>query len=238
MILEQISIPHTDDPTKFGQYMWPFSIPAIARLRHEPLAFRSALTFLVGDNGAGKSTLMEAIAEAYGLDVRGGHGGRRYASPNQGEPGILATAMRLHLTREGALAKRNGARGFFLRAETALGMFEYMSDHGVPGYGVKNLRYVSHGEGLLQVLAGRFQGTGLYLLDEPEAGLSLRSCISVREQLVRLSNSGAQVICATHSPILIREQPSDIFEVCELGIVRRQWAELDMVREWQHHLSP
>ena len=43
---------------------------------------RTPATFavLIGTHGSGKSTLLEAIAEAYGIDVRGGHGGRRYGS--------------------------------------------------------------------------------------------------------------------------------------------------------------
>jgi predicted ATPase len=56
---------------------WPFDLPAVAQLRQGGLRLDRPVTFLVGENGTGKSTLIEALAAAYGMDVRGGHGGRR-----------------------------------------------------------------------------------------------------------------------------------------------------------------
>lgn len=43
------------------------------------------VTFFAGADGSGKSTPVEAIAGADGVDSRGGHVGRRYASSP--EPG-------------------------------------------------------------------------------------------------------------------------------------------------------
>jgi predicted ATPase len=40
------------------------------------LTFTHPVTFLVGDNGSGKSTIVEAIAEGFGLDARGGRAAR------------------------------------------------------------------------------------------------------------------------------------------------------------------
>jgi len=45
---------------------YPFSIPALARLRE--LSFDRPVTFLVGENGSGKSTLLEGLAVAAGLN--------------------------------------------------------------------------------------------------------------------------------------------------------------------------
>jgi len=64
---------------------WPFTLPAINALASD-LTFTSNLAVVVGENGSGKSTLIEAIAEGYGLDVRGGHGARRYASAASAGP--------------------------------------------------------------------------------------------------------------------------------------------------------
>jgi predicted ATPase len=57
---------------------WPFSMPCVAALA-DGLELTKPVTFLVGENGSDKSTLVEAIAEAFGLDARGGRAGRKYA---------------------------------------------------------------------------------------------------------------------------------------------------------------
>src|ERR1700689_4440642 len=99
---------------------WPFTIPAVAQLGREALRFDTAVTFLVGPNGAGKSTIIEAISEAYGIEVRGGHAGRRYATPRP--TSRLGSMLRLKMAKDEAAKRGRRGRGFFLRAETALGM--------------------------------------------------------------------------------------------------------------------
>jgi predicted ATPase len=68
---------------------WPFTIPCVAAIARDGLELRRPVTFLVGENGSGKSTLVEAIAEAAGLDARGGRAGRKYG--NQRRPVRLPT---------------------------------------------------------------------------------------------------------------------------------------------------
>lgn len=216
--------------------VWPFTLPAVQQIACSSLTFTNPLTLIVGENGVGKSTLVEAIAEAYGLDVRGGHGGRRYAAPDAGRS-TLGSKLKLDLTPTGRAAKAKGAQGFFLRAETAMGVFEYMSDHGVAGYGKRNLREVSHGEGYLQVLSGRFKKQGLYLLDEPEAGLSFHSQLALIEVLRQVVASGSQVICATHSPVVAATPGASILEINDHGISPREWAELQLVQDWRRFLA-
>ncbi|HEX9231728.1 MAG TPA: AAA family ATPase, partial [Jatrophihabitantaceae bacterium] len=55
--------------------VWPFSVPCLAELLDEGLAFTRPITLLFGENGSGKSTLVEAFAEAFGLDAQGGRAG-------------------------------------------------------------------------------------------------------------------------------------------------------------------
>ena len=57
------------------------------------IVLTSPVTFLVGENGSGKSTVIEAIAEVFRIDVRGGHGGRVWASPL--ERGLLSSQLQL-----------------------------------------------------------------------------------------------------------------------------------------------
>ena len=134
---------------------WPFTMPCVDAIARDGLDLRRAVTFLVGENGSGKSTLVEAIAEAAGLDARGGRAGRKYT--NQREKTPLGEVMRLGLTREGARMRGGpGAKrkGYFLRAETTFGFAEVVS--GMPGYWSEDLSAVSHGEGFLVILRSMF----------------------------------------------------------------------------------
>jgi predicted ATPase len=221
-------------PTQTAQG-WPFTLALVRQIADEGLAFVRPVTFLVGENGSGKSTLIEAIAEAYGVDVRGGHTGRRYN--NAPAKGPLGQAIELVRTSVGSRMTGRRTQGFFLRAETALGVFEFMSDYGVAGYGDKHLAKVSHGEGFLRVLAGRFVGPGLYLMDEPEAALSFSSCLQLVAALDQLGKDGGQVICATHSPVLCALPGAQILELTDEGIQPREWEDLTLVNHWRQFMS-
>jgi len=215
---------------------WPFFLSPIKQIINDDLIFNNQVTFLVGENGSGKSTLIEAIAEVYGLDVRGGHGGRQYAS-NGPPKGILAEHLKLELTVRGHKAKNRGAQGFFLRSESALGMLEFMSDVGVPGYGNNSFRSISHGEGYIQVLASKFQSGGLLLLDEPEAALSFSSSLALIQELQKAIKNGSQIICATHSPIICAFPGAEILELSDEGIQKKEWSELALVQHWQRFMA-
>ena len=225
MIIDRIEV------RTYNKGEWPFTVPAIASLGETGLDFERPITFFVGENGTGKSTIVEAIAEAFKIDVRGGHGGRRYASI---EPvGALSPHIRL-VPPSGA---RRKTKSFFLRAETAKDVLEFMSDAGVDGYGERNAAEVSHGESFVQILAGRFTERGLYLLDEPEAPFSFRSCLALMGVLAELAGSGSQIICATHSPMLTALPGAQILELSDDGIVTREWADLELTANWRHFLE-
>jgi predicted ATPase len=180
------------------------------------LDFGRPVTFLVGENGTGKSTIVEAIAEPFKIDVRGGHGGRRYVSAE--EVGVLSPLLRL-LPPQGALHK---TKSFFLRTETAKGVLEFMSDKGIEGYGERKTDEVSHGESFLQVLSGRFTERGLYLLDEPETPFSFR---------------GEPNHLCNPLPVAHRPARAHILELSDGGIVSRNWEELELTANWRRFLD-
>jgi predicted ATPase len=225
MFVDQIKVP------VWNQGIWPFTVPAIRSLAESGITFTKPVTFLVGENGSGKSTIVEAIAEVFRIDVRGGHGGRAWASPL--EPGALSSQLQVLPP----IARRKKIDSFFLRSETAKGVLEFMSDYGVPGYGERHNAQVSHGESFLQVLAGRFTRQGLYLLDEPEAPFSFRSCLALMSVLNDLASGGSQVICATHSPLLTALPGAQILELSDQGIEARTWRELELTANWSHFLE-
>lgn len=206
---------------------WPASIPAVAQLLQSGLDLQPGVTLLVGENGSGKSTLVEAIAMAFGL---AGEGGTRNV-----QEGSRRTESPLHewLTLE----KTAGAPrwGFFLRAETMHGYFtrqEAYSSGGDPVF-----HEMSHGESFLAVLRSRFDSPGLYCLDEPEAALSFSAQIALVGTLHDLAASGAQVICATHSPLLASLPGAVILEIGPWGIRQTTWEELEIVDHWKRYLE-
>ncbi|WP_245929801.1 AAA family ATPase [Allonocardiopsis opalescens] len=211
------------------------------QLAESGLELRRPVTFLVGENGSGKSTLVEAIAEAYGINVRTGRGSReRKVSVHECSP--LGQHLQLDLTAQGAAyaaSKRLKRRSFFLRAETAFDFIEYISSIGVivPGYWQEDLRVRSHGEGYLTVLGSVISEPGLYLLDEPEAALSFNSCLRLVALLHDAAAAGAQIICATHSPILAATPDADIIELDSEGAHHTTWDRLELVDHWRRYLA-
>lgn len=218
---------------------WPYRIPAVRQIADNGLEFARPVTFLVGENGSGKSTIVEAIAEAYGINPRGGRGKRHKRSTDAESP--LARDIEFNFTRRGIEYHRGKkrSRSYFLRAETAFDFLEFISSFNiiVPGYPQEDLRTLSHGEGFLAVFRAVFNEPGLYLMDEPEAALSFTACLQLVATMHDIGESGAQVICATHSPILASTPDAEIIEVGEHGFRTTTWEQLEIVANWRRYLN-
>ena len=105
------------------------------------VAFRSKVTFFVGENGSGKSTLLEAIAECCGFNPEGGNRDHHRAVFAERSP--LAQALRLSwLPRV--------TEGFFMRAESFYNFATYIEGvSDLRAYGGKSLHEQSHGESFM-----------------------------------------------------------------------------------------
>ncbi|MEU3600260.1 ABC transporter [Streptomyces sp. NPDC006798] len=237
MFVDRVSVPHGLLPDRAERGRWPFDVPAVAQLLDEGLTFTRPVTFLVGDNGSGKSTLVEAVAESFKLDAYGGRLARVHGRPDPTKT-PLGEVLRADTTRVGArmlAGPRKNKKGFFLRAETAFDMTENLG--GVHGYWAEDTSAMSHGEGFLTVFRAMFDAPGFYVMDEPEAALSFTSCLQLVGLLHQLGESGAQVVCATHSPVLASTPGADIIEIDEHGFHRTQWQDLTLVDHWRRYLS-
>ncbi|MER7742899.1 AAA family ATPase [Streptomyces sp. NPDC096538] len=207
---------------------WPWSVPCVRGLLDGGLRFTAPVTFVVGENGSGKSTLVEALAEGFGLDSWGGSHEWRYASHRA--KSVLGEHIRFDAAPGGRrmLASWSARQGFFLRAETAL---DALDREGLaPGER-------SHGEGFLAAFRDKFLRPGLYVLDEPEAALSFSSCLELLGHIDQLTRAGAQVVCATHSPLLTALPGADIVEVGDHGLRRTAWHDLALVDHWRRYLA-
>ncbi len=209
----------------WGQYVpddtWPGTLPAVAALR-DGLDL-GTVTVLVGENGSGKSTLIEGIAMAFGLNAEGGS---THAN-HQTRVSESALSRALRVVRSPGASRW----GYFLRAETMHGLYTYLEDHPSPHDAA--FHEMSHGESFLEVLRQRFDGSGLFVLDEPESALSFTSCLALVAVLHELAATGtAQILVATHSPVVAALPGARILEVGAHGLRETTWDELDLVR---HH---
>src|SRR5699024_1622831 len=148
----------------------------------------SELTIFVGENGTGKSTIIEAIAIAYGLSPEGGSKIiRRSERPTE-------SPLHEHIRLERGISRSRW--GYFLRAETMHGLLTFREDN--PSRHRPETRYHvrSHGQAFNELLAAKLdhltaQG-GLFVMDEPEAGLSFLPQIALANQLAQLRDDGVQ----------------------------------------------
>jgi predicted ATPase len=141
----------------------------------------------------------------------------------------------LTLTRE-----PGGPRwGFFLRAETMHSFYTYLEDNPNP-YREPDTAFheLSHGESFLELIAARFDGAGLYVLDEPEAALSFSGALALVGVLQDIAESySAQAVVATHSPIVAATPGAVLYEVGPWGLRRSSWEELSLVQHWKSFLD-
>jgi predicted ATPase len=212
------------------QELWgdgfPFDVPALAAI--EQLRLDVAVTLLAGETGAGKSTILELVAAAIGFAAEGGELERLGELPAVPRPvlgGALTPVLSAHRPRN----------GYYLRAESFFNVAAFVDsgDSFAPDislYGDVPLHRQSHGESFLALAANRFGANGVYLLDEPEAALSVTGALALLAVIVRAARAGAQFIIATHSPILLACPDARIVELDDNGITPRAYDDLDAVR--------
>ncbi|WP_224393138.1 AAA family ATPase [Pseudonocardia sp. ICBG1293] len=194
----------------------PFDLGVVRWLReHGGLALYPGVTFLVGENGSGKSTLVEALAVALGLNPEGGSRSFRFAT--RASESDLGSHLRT--------ARRPGRErtSFFLRAES---YYNVATEVERIGQGLESAfggspHERSHGESFVALLTHRFFPRGLYLLDEPEAALSVTGALAVLARMTELTAQGSQFVIATHSPILLALPGATILQIGDDGGVRR-----------------
>ncbi|WP_278729871.1 AAA family ATPase [Anaerotruncus colihominis] len=205
---------------------YAMELPAVRRLGK--LVLTAPVTFFVGENGSGKSTILEAIAIACGFNPEGGT--RNFCFKTSDSHASLWQA--LHIVRG---ARRPGD-GFFLRAEsfynvaTKIDELDRETPFGprlIDSYGGRSMHAQSHGESFLSLVVNRFGGQGLYLLDEPEAALSVTGQLALLARLRILVQNGSQFIIASHSPVLTAYPDAAIYQFSHAGVERVSYSDTD-----------
>jgi len=216
------------DPARGGE-----RVERLPFLTHGPIeiALQSPLTLLIGENGSGKTTLLEAIANR--CAIRPGGGGSYAETEDDRDATALSAAV--DVTFGGRRPK-----GLFLRADR---FAETMARAGrLPMATTGEWRLAeeqSRGEGVLSLLTARVDASEglLYLLDEPETGLSPQRQMALLCLLDDLHRDGrSQALVATHSPILMSHPGADLLWIDEDGISRRPLAEIPHWRDMRRFM--
>lgn len=216
--------------------VYPFNLPVVRQLGR--LEFCAPVTVLVGENGIGKSTFLEALAVAAGFNPEGG--GRNFAFGTRASHSDLHTCLRL------VRAPSRPRDGYFLRAESFFNVATQIEElDKIPGagpaiidsYGGRSLHEQSHGEAFLTLLQERFGGSGLYLLDEPEAALSPTRQLAALLRMHQLVEAGSQFVLATHSPILMAYPGAQLLGLSETGIAPLDYDQTEHVVVMRHFMN-
>ena len=140
-------------------------IEAINKLKE--VVFEKPITFFVGENGSGKSTLLEALAVSYGFNPEGGT--KNYSFSTFDSHSELYNAIRI------SKGFRKAKWGYFLRAESFYNVATKELEYSDWAHPSEKYHEKSHGESFLALTQNHLRPNGLYLFDEPEAGIDLWS---------------------------------------------------------------
>lgn len=209
----------------YDRKSYPFNIPAVQTLAG--IDFDNDITFLVGENGAGKSTILEAVASVMDFNPEGGTKQSRFSTAN--------THSILHSYLIAAKGHRRLKSGFFLRAESFYNMASYLEQSCSPY--APDLHDVSHGESFMKALYTYASSDGLYLLDEPEAALSVSrqmECLALIRESIK---GGSQFIIATHSPILLSYPGAKIYQLDEKGFLEVEYEETEAYVQTKYFIN-
>lgn len=208
---------------------FPFTVPAVRHLKDETIRFHPKCTFFIGENGSGKSTVLEGLATLENFHPSGGTRNFNFESRDREEENQLKWALGIG---RGPLGKMR-RDGFFFRAESFFNVATYIEqlEAGLPTerklYGEKSLHHQSHGESFLTLFTERLTGGGLYLFDEPEAALSPQRQLSFLAAMHDWIENEAQLVIATHSPIIMAYPDAWIYEFNDRGIRRVEYKETE-----------
>lgn len=193
----------------------PFNVPVIKSM--DEIKFTSQVVFFIGENGSGKSTLLEAIARNFGFSKEGGTKNTQFQTNDEDYIRLLSEKLKL-IWSEKLLT------GYFLRAESFFNFASHLDEvANGPGsdagkaylpYGGVSLHQQSHGQSFMALFQNHFYKNGFFLLDEPEAALSINkqlTFLAVLNDIIK-KNKKAQFIIATHSPIILSFPNAQILE--------------------------
>ena len=225
LFVKKIKLKELDERNKY-----PYKIPLIANFTE--LEITKPVTFIVGENGSGKSTLLEAVAIALGLNPEGGSQNFNFSSYDSHS----------ELYKYIALEKgfRRPVTKYFLRAESFYNVAsETQKNPAALYFGMKgiSLHESSHGESFINLIENRFYNNGLYLMDEPEAGVSPTRQMEMMILIDNLVKGGSQFIICTHSPILLSYPNATIYQINDGVLEKIQYRDTEIFNLYEGFIN-
>ncbi len=228
---------------------FPWSLPLIKEF--EELVFEKSVSFFVGENGSGKSTILEGIAAYSEIPIAGSY--RLEEDESLAAANELANYLSIRFkqkSQRGFFVRAEDFIGFTRHIKNeikaldkeieevkesftggdiklTLGAIEGEKNALISRYS-HDLEAMSHGEGFIKFFTSRITGTGLYLIDEPEAALSPSRQLSLLSLIKeKVEKTGSHFIIATHSPIIMALPDSEIFYFSDNKIEKIAYTETE-----------
>ena len=180
------------------------------------LELNNKLTYFVGENGSWKSTLIEAIATSFGFNKEWGTIHSNYKTNNIDN--IESRWVRLSWE---PLKYKNW---FFFMAEWIYNFSNYLEEiDGFRAYWWDNLHNFSHWEQFMKIIESRIEVVWFYIIDEIESALSPVNKLKLVEIIKYMKWKWSQFIIATHSPIILQIQDSEILSFDNWEIIKTEY---------------
>ncbi|MFW6320165.1 MAG: ABC transporter ATP-binding protein [Bacillota bacterium] len=232
---------------------FPYNLPFF---NGKPIKLSNTVTIISGSNGSGKSTLLELLAEKLGLyriteqsdttkTLRESilpatrHVDATY---NLQKPkGFLFSAEDFtkyiqFLEHEKALAKQElETIDKTYKNKSTYAKMMAKSPHNktlgeIDSLYQNPLLTASHGEAYLDFFSSRLRPNTLYLLDEPETPLSIQNQLTLLVLIHNAVKQGAQLIIATHSPIISAYPNATLYTLSPTAIDETNFDTIESVK--------
>ena len=161
------------------------------------LTFNKPVTFFFFFYGSGKSTMLEAIAVAYGFNPEGGT--KNYSFSTYDSHSELCDAITII---KGVHRPRFG---YFLRAESFYNVATKEQEYADIDHPSEKYHEKSHGESFLAIAQNYMKAGGIYIFDEPEAGIDLWSFSMLVKQFEKIHREKREsLVLISHQERIIR----------------------------------